>query len=376
MSHRSLLVLTVAGALSATSVLSAQSGSTPPAPAPAAKPAPAPEAPKADEFGIGVKAPTLEGAKWIKGSPVTTYEKGQIYVLDFWATWCAPCIAGIPHLADIQTKYADKGVNVIGLAIWPREGQKPTKDFVEERGDKMPYRIADDVDNLLARRFMQPAGINGIPTVMIVDGEGLLAWIGHPSPAMDRALDRVINEPGYAKKRGEINEKASVLGASLNEAAKNSDWATCLDIMDQFLELDPKDFADFALFKYDVYVSRMQDYSAAKTYGRTLIENGIAKDPELLGMLASYIVNPNTDVPEADRDFELAMLAAQKANTLSEGKDASVLDTLARVHFAKGDVPEAVRVQTMAVELSKDPRMKAEFQRALDKYTKAAAGEG
>jgi len=372
MNHRSLLVLAAAGVLSATAAVSAQSGSTPPAPAAT----PTPDAPKADAFGIGEKAPTLEGAKWIKGSPITTYEKGQIYVLDFWATWCAPCIAGIPHLADIQTKYADKGVNVVGLAIWPREGQKPTKDFVEERGDRMPYRIADDVDNKLARRFMQPAGINGIPTVMIVDREGLLAWIGHPSPAMDRSLERIINEPGYARKRGEINQKAAALGESLNQAAKSEDWATCLEIMDKFLELDSKDFADFALFKYDVYVSRMKDYSAAKTYGRTLIDTTIANDPDLLGMLASYIVNPNTDVPEADRDIELALLAAQKANTVSEGKNASVLDTLARVHFAKGDAKEAARVQATAVELSKDPRMKAEFQRSLDKYTKAATGEG
>lgn len=368
MNHRSLLVLAAAGALAATPALSAQ-------PEPMS-PAAGPAAPKAEVFGIGEKAPTLEGAKWIKGSPITRYEKGQIYVLDFWATWCAPCIAGIPHLADIQTTYAEKGVNVVGLAIWPREGQKPTKDFVEERGDKMPYRIADDVNNTLARRFMQPAGINGIPTVMIVDGEGLLAWIGHPSPAMDRALDRIISEPGYARSRGEINEKAAVLGQSLNEAAQNEDWAACLGIMDKFLELDAKDFADFALFKYDVYISRMKDYSAAKAYGRTLVETRIAKDPDLLGMLASYIVNPRTDVPEADRDTELALIAAQKADTLTQSKDAQVLDTLARVHFARGDIKEALRVQTLAVEVSKDPRMKADLQQSLDKYTKAAAGAG
>lgn len=366
MMHRLSLVLAVCGL-----VVFQQAAGAEPVAAPVMT---SPDAPQAVLFGIGEKAPTLEGASWLKGESVTGYEKGQIYVLDFWATWCGPCIAGIPHMAEIQTKYADKGVNVIGVAIWPRPGQKPTKDFVTERGEKMPYRIAEDVNNLLAKRFMEPAGMNGIPTVMIIDRDGALAWVGHPNPSMDRALDRIITEPDYARKRATVEKKAAELGQALATAADAKDWARCLEIMDEFVALDSKDFAQFNLFKYDVMLARMKDTKAAAAHGRALVEGTFADDSEMLNMLAWYISNPAGEVPQADRDYELALLAANRANEITGGADPAVLDTLARVHFAKGDSKEAARLQALAVEAAKEPRMKAELQRLLEQYTKAAEG--
>jgi len=70
---------------------------------------------------IGDPAPILHPMAWIKGEPITHYEPGRIYVVEFWATWCSPCIDAVPRLTALQSKYPDKltvvGVNVLESAM-------------------------------------------------------------------------------------------------------------------------------------------------------------------------------------------------------------------------------------------------------------------
>src|SRR6218665_809533 len=68
---------------------------------------------------IGDQAPQLKYGKWIKGEPVTSLTGDQLYVLEFWATWCVPCIQAMPHLTKLQKEYKDK-VNFIGVNIAER----------------------------------------------------------------------------------------------------------------------------------------------------------------------------------------------------------------------------------------------------------------
>src|SRR4051812_31324782 len=65
----------------------------------------------------GDPAPPLRVSKWLKGGPIPKLEKGKVYVMEFWATWCGPCVAGMPHVTKLQKKYADRGVVVIGMNV-------------------------------------------------------------------------------------------------------------------------------------------------------------------------------------------------------------------------------------------------------------------
>src|SRR5262245_35053000 len=91
---------------------------------------------------VGDPAPKFEVAEFVRGDKVARLDKGKIYVVEFWATWCGPCRAAIPHLSKLQEKHKD--VIFIGVSAYERD-PKVVKPFVEKMGDKMAYRVALDL---------------------------------------------------------------------------------------------------------------------------------------------------------------------------------------------------------------------------------------
>src|SRR5215472_17353696 len=82
---------------------------------------------------VGDPAPKLQTGKWVQGVPVTACEKDKAYIVEFWATWCGPCRASIPHLNETYLKYKDKGLTVIGQDCWEHD-EKLVAPFVEKMG--------------------------------------------------------------------------------------------------------------------------------------------------------------------------------------------------------------------------------------------------
>ena len=133
---------------------------------------------------VGSDAPAITANTWVQGTEVKKFEKGKVYVVEFWATWCGPCIKNIPHLTELQKEYKD--VAFIGVAASEHEkdakaNQDKVEKFVKEKGDDMGYRVAFSGDGNMSKNWMQAAGQNGIPCAFIVDGEGKVAFIGHPA---------------------------------------------------------------------------------------------------------------------------------------------------------------------------------------------------
>ncbi|MGH7151710.1 MAG: TlpA family protein disulfide reductase [Planctomycetota bacterium] len=135
---------------------------------------------------VGDPAPPIVVDKWVKGEPVGSFEKGKAYVVEFWATWCPPCLQSIPHLTKLQKKY--KNVIFMGIAASERGSGEGDADrrlegletFVKAQKDKMEYRVAFDGRREMAKTWMDAAGQGGIPCAFLVDEEGKVRWIGHP----------------------------------------------------------------------------------------------------------------------------------------------------------------------------------------------------
>ena len=152
--------------------------------------------PSISALKVGSAAPKLSAEKWMKGQEVKNLEPGNVYVVEFWATWCPPCLKSIPHLTELQKRHKD--LTIIGMASSEQTDDKgPDKreaklaKFVKDQGGKMDYRVAYDSDRSMSRDWMEPAGQSGIPCSFVVGGDGKLAYIGHPME-LDDVLPKVV----------------------------------------------------------------------------------------------------------------------------------------------------------------------------------------
>jgi thiol-disulfide isomerase/thioredoxin len=118
--------------------------------------------------------------------------RGKVVVIDFWATWCAPCVADMPKLKKLYEQYKDQGVEFIGVSLdRPGEGLNLLKTFVKENGIAWPQYYQG---NWWASEFSTSWGIERFPSTFIVDAEGNL----YSTEAYGR-LDKLI--PELIKKR-------------------------------------------------------------------------------------------------------------------------------------------------------------------------------
>ena len=199
-------------------------------------------------LNIGDPAPPMNPEGWVKGAPVKKFEKGKVYVVEFWATWCGPCISSMPHLSEMADKWKGK-VELISVNTWDRnqEGEKEpnskahverVKKFVQENDAKMRYTIAlDDEKDTISTTWMRAAGRNGIPCAFIVNQEGQVAWIGHPMQ-MDKPVEEIYNKTydiqAFKKTFDEAAAKARAemqLSKDLTAAAKAGDMGKFQDMV-------------------------------------------------------------------------------------------------------------------------------------------------
>jgi thiol-disulfide isomerase/thioredoxin len=122
----------------------------------------------------------------LEGQSFTLYDnKGKVIVMDFWATWCAPCRSEIPELIKISNEYKEKGVIVIGIGL---DDKERLADFSRE------YNINYDIlvgTQDIAKRY----GVKGIPTTYILDKTGRIVkkFVGY-MPGMEKEIKKAIDE--------------------------------------------------------------------------------------------------------------------------------------------------------------------------------------
>jgi len=330
-SKRNIIVALTAAAMLAPVAL-AQNTAKPAAAAPA----------QAQELSlkVGDKAPALTVANWVKGDAITGFEKGKVYVVEFWATWCGPCKASIPHLTQLQKEYKDKGVTIIGMTSKdPNNSLQNVQDMVKDRGDDMAYTVGWDDERKTNNAYMKASGQRGIPTAFIVDKDSKIAWIGHPME-MDKVLEHVVAGTWNDDMRTKLaDEKKNAMAdtIAIQDALESGDAA-------KILAAGPKMIAKFGT-----------NSSAMNQLAWTIV------DPK--GKLAGQL----KDNPKL---VELATEAAEKADKASGGKDGAILDTVARVYWVKGDKAKAIETQKKAVALA-DSSMKAELEANLKEYESA-----
>jgi thiol-disulfide isomerase/thioredoxin len=176
------------------------------------------------ELQVGSDAPAIKATNWVKGKEVKEFEKGKAYVVEFWATWCPPCVASIPHLTELQKTHPE--VCFIGIAAQEKRS-RPDKDdrlaevnrFVRSQGKKMEYTVAFDSNGDMNESWLTAAGQNGIPCAFVVDTEGKIAFIGHPG---SDEFETKIGEVAEAAKKAAAEAKAAKRKSKSKSSKKDS----------------------------------------------------------------------------------------------------------------------------------------------------------
>jgi thiol-disulfide isomerase/thioredoxin len=319
----------------------------------------------------GDAAPPLKADKWIKGEPIKALEKGKVYVIECWATWCGPCRTSIPHVSEIQKKYADKGLIVIGMDVWENDESK-VEPFVKEMGDKMDYRVATDPgggqNGTMATTWMKASGQHGIPCSFIVDRDTKIAWIGHPMQ-MERPLEKVLDGKFDVEAEKKVQETVQAGQKQFMEAMQAKDFDKAIKAVDDVIAADPgaakmyKPAKLFALFG-------KKDYKAANALAKELGEEN-AKDQMMLTQL-SMMMASQEDTKGVD--MKLALSLAEKAAAMEGTFTWMANAAVAKIHATNGDFAKAVESQKKAIELSKGPE-RNQLKSQLEEYEKKATKE-
>ena len=353
-------------------------------------------------FGVGDAVPPLSAPselKWVMGERHTAWKPGDIYVLDFWATWCGPCIAAMPHIIELQEQYEDDNVHVIGVHVWASETAPTVDEFITNRSSEFNfnYDMVRETDDWAARTYMEATGSRGIPTIMIVNRQGKLAWIGHPM-AMDEPLAQIVAGEydmqeaikNDAERRQKALEEQRIrqllespqgmeIQTALQSAYETEDYMAAVELFDRLVALDPQILSRFRVQQYNLAALELEDEDRAREIANAFLASPAAQRAPVLNDFAWNIVAPNSPFNGIGfRHTDLAVKAAKRAARITEHEDPDVLDTLARAQFVSGDIREALQTQRTAVDLLDDnypASAVTDFEARLAEYEQAAANE-
>jgi len=356
---------------------------------------------------IGSAAPPLDIEHWVHNGegrfqPVTSFVEGKVYVVEFWATWCGPCLHSIPHLSQLQRQYADQGVTLVSISDEPLDTvagfvDRELHDFVyesidpnqdtEENGDESAvvkptygeftkhYCLTTDPDGSAKLDYMQAARQRGIPTAFIVGKTGKIEWIGHPIQ-IDQPLKQVVagawdrdafgsgfrlvqelrvrhEQASLAADEGDV-ERAREIGASMMRLSKLPDIKRRAAMMVQRVER--KIFRD--------YLENDQD-KAAKQLPR--IVELLDGDAQAINQVTWGIVKiAEAGKPVSDKLLQLSADITNAALSPTE-PEGSLLDTIAHCYYHLGDLDRAIAYQQRAVKGGNEGQLQQEIEDYLAK---------
>ena len=155
----------------------------------------------ADEVRVGKAFPAIKGTDALVNEEVSLEKlRGKVVIIDFWATWCGPCVAEIPRLRDTFAKFHEQGLEVVSIS--QDRSAAVVRDFAPR--NKMTWRHIFDDGQSLARRF----NVEYIPQTYVIDRNGVLVAANVFGEELNSVVRKALAAPAAAASENDARAPA------------------------------------------------------------------------------------------------------------------------------------------------------------------------
>ncbi len=317
---------------------------------------------------VGSAAPKLNVEHWVqhgeaKLPKITNFEPGKAYVVEFWATTCGPCVQSMPHLAELQTKYADKGLQIVSISSEPLDVVTSflENELADASGQKKKigditkaYSLTTDPDGSSEKDYMLASNQDGIPCAFIVGKDAKIEWIGHPMD-MDNILESVLQDKWDRKKYIEEQKLIEEIQKTVGGLAKRKKYAEAVAAIDGYIAKVFDRRIQFGLYKskIDLQIRSSAGATAITKSYQELFATCVDEPLFVQDVAWSAYENFVEGRIENKELIRMAIEAVGKALSQVEGPvKANLFDTIGRLYSAIGETEPAIKAQSQAVQLS------------------------
>ncbi len=327
-------------------------------------------------------APALSVGSWVHGEPVEAIEEGKVYAVLFWATWNRASTRALVELSDLQKTRREAGLRVVGVSVLEPRGKVAVESYVRavagDDGSGLDASLGVDDNTQTDRDWVWASGWErrDLPVLFIVDRQKRVAWITNDPDRFDGVIAKVLDgtfdvhaqeaeERAHAAERDAALLRIQTLHQRYDEAEMAGDDARALAFAEEILKLTPDD-APMGLERYRV-LRRMGRGAEAAQAAAALVKGIARNDAEVLNDLGWELLGAEDETTPSDEAKATALTAAERANLLTGGRDAAILDTFARALAESGRLDEAIEHQRRAVEMA-DESERELLEITLKKY--------